>query len=135
VLVEPLSYMNSSGTPMRLISSWYRAPPENVFVVADDIDLPFGKLRVRPFGGHGGHNGLRSIIATIGEGFPRLRIGIGRPKEDAVDHVLQRFTPSEREQLPHVVAAAADTVGIWLDEGIDATMRFANAWQLEPSSN
>ena len=129
VLVEPASFMNLSGTPVRLISSWYRTPPDGVFVVVDDIDLPFGTLRARPFGGHGGHNGLRSIIATIGEGFPRLRIGVGRPKFDAADHVLTPFDAEERAALPAIVAAAADTVETWLREGIDAAMRFANTWQ------
>lgn len=128
LLVEPTSFMNLSGTPVRLISSWYRTPPEDVFVVADDIDLPFGKLRLRPLGGHGGHNGLRSIIATIGEGFPRLRVGVGRPKYDAVDHVLTPFDETERAALPSIVGAAADAVETWLRDGIDAAMRFANTW-------
>lgn len=131
VLVEPTSFMNLSGAPVRLISSWYRTPPEQVLVVADDLDLPFGTLRIRPFGGHGGHNGLRSIIATIGETFPRLRVGVGRPKhDDAVDHVLTPFDAYERAALPTIVAAAADAVQIWLDDDIDAAMRFANTWQL-----
>jgi peptidyl-tRNA hydrolase, PTH1 family len=128
VLVEPTSFMNLSGAPVRIVSSWYRTPPDQVFVIADDIDLPFGKLRARPFGGHGGHNGLRSIIATIGEGFPRLRVGIGRPDDDAVDHVLARFSSHERAMLPEIVKAAARTVDLWLDEDIDAAMRFANTW-------
>lgn len=130
VLVEPTSFMNLSGAPVRLISSWYRTPPEGVLVVADDIDLPFGKLRARPFGGHGGHNGLRSVIATIGDGFPRLRIGVGRPRDDdAVDHVLTPFDATERAALPGIVSAAADAVQVWLNDGIDAAMRFANTWQ------
>ncbi len=129
VLVEPTSFMNLSGAPVRLISSWYRTQPEGVLVVADDIDLPFGRLRARPFGGHGGHNGLRSVIATIGESFPRLRIGVGRPDEDAVEHVLTRFDASERAALPAIVGAAADAVQLWLSDGIDAAMRFANTWQ------
>ncbi|HEY9086102.1 MAG TPA: aminoacyl-tRNA hydrolase [Candidatus Tyrphobacter sp.] len=129
VLVEPTSFMNLSGAPVRLISSWYRTPPEGVLVVADDIDLPFGTLRARAFGGHGGHNGLRSVIATIGEGFPRLRIGVGRPKDDdAVDHVLAPFDASERAALPAIIGAAADAVQLWLGDGIDAAMRFANTW-------
>jgi len=82
VLVEPLSYMNRSGVPVRLISAWYRTPPEGILVICDDLYLPFGNLRMRPHGGHGGNNGLRSIIATVGEDFPRLRIGIGRPEFD-----------------------------------------------------
>lgn len=128
VFVKPASFMNLSGAPVRIISSWYRTPPESLFVVADDIDLPFGRLRVRPFGGHGGHNGLRSIVATIGEGFPRLRIGVGRPADDAVDHVLARFNSDERAILPRIAQAAAHAVELWLDEDIDAAMRFANIW-------
>ena len=129
LFVKPTSFMNLSGTPVRLISSWYRTPPEEVFVVVDDIDLPFGKLRARAFGGHGGHNGLRSVIATIGENFPRLRVGVGRPKYDAADHVLARFDAAERQELPAIIAAAADAVEAWLDGGIDAAMRLANTWE------
>lgn len=130
VLVEPTSFMNLSGAPIRLISSWYRTPPDGVLVIADDIDLPFGRLRARPFGGHGGHNGLRSVIATLGESFPRLRIGVGRPKDDdAVDHVLAPFDAAERAALPRIVGAAADAVTLWLSDGIDAAMRLANSWE------
>lgn len=131
VLVKPTSFMNLSGTPVRLVSSWYRSPAQSVLAIADDIDLPFGRLRMRPFGGHGGHNGLRSVIATIGEQFPRLRIGVGRPREDAADHVLARFDASERAALPDVVGAAADAVELWLNDGPDAAMRFANTWSRE----
>jgi peptidyl-tRNA hydrolase, PTH1 family len=128
VLVKPASFMNLSGTPVRLISSWYRTPPEDVLVIADEMDLPFGKLRMRPFGGHGGHNGLRSVIATIGDRFPRLRVGVGRPAFDSVDHVLGSFTAAERSELPAIVEAAADGVELWLTQGIDAAMRFVNTW-------
>ncbi len=130
VLIKPTSYMNLSGTPIRLISSWYRTPPEEVLVVVDDMDLAFGALRLRPFGGHGGHNGLRSAIATIGDRFPRLRVGVGRPERASIDHVLGRFDKSETPDLPLVVAAAADSVERWLAEGTDAAMRFANTWSL-----
>jgi PTH1 family peptidyl-tRNA hydrolase len=130
LLVEPTSYMNLSGAPVRLIASWYKTPPAEIFVIVDDLDLPFGKLRARPFGGHGGHNGLRSIIATVGEEFPRLRVGVGRrDDQDAVDRVLAPFDAHERDALAAIVGAAADTALIWLDEGIDAAMRFANTWQ------
>jgi len=120
--------MNLSGTPVRLISSWYRTPPSGVLVVSDDMDLPFGKLRMRASGGHGGHNGLRSVIATIGEEFPRLRVGVGRPEFDSVDHVLGRFNEAERRALSEIVNAATEAVLLWLDEGVDAAMRFANTW-------
>jgi PTH1 family peptidyl-tRNA hydrolase len=129
VFVKPTSFMNLSGAPVRLISSWYRTPPEDVLVVVDEMDLPFGRLRMRPFGGHGGHNGLRSIIATIGERFPRLRVGVGRPQYDTVDHVLSPFAAEEKQQLPAVVAGAADAVELWLGEGLDRAMQFANTWE------
>jgi PTH1 family peptidyl-tRNA hydrolase len=128
VFVKPTSFMNLSGTPVRLISSWYRTPPDAVLVISDDMDLPFGKLRMRPSGGHGGHNGLRSVIATIGEGFPRLRVGVGRPEFDSVEHVLGRFNGEERRLLPKIVVAAADAASLWIDEGIEPAMQFANSW-------
>ena len=129
VFIKPTTFMNLSGTPVRLISSWYRTPPGDVLVISDDMDLPFGKIRMRPFGGHGGHNGLRSIIATIGEGFPRIRVGLGRPEFDSVDHVLGGFNDDERRALPEIVAAAADGAQRWLDEGIEAAMQFVNTWE------
>jgi peptidyl-tRNA hydrolase, PTH1 family len=129
VFIKPTSFMNLSGTPVRLISSWYKIPPAQVLVVVDEMDVPFGKLRMRPFGGHGGHNGLRSIIATIGDGFPRLRIGVGRPRIESIDHVLSPFDAAERERLPEVLSAGADAVDLWLREGLEAAMQFANTWE------
>jgi len=126
VLVQPLSYMNRSGVPVRLISAWYRTPPAGILVICDDLDLPFGSLRMRPHGGHGGNNGLRSIIATIGEEFARIRVGIGRPQFDSVDHVLSEFTAEEREKVPSLIAAAAEGAQRWLDEGIESAMQFVN---------
>lgn len=133
VLVEPTSFMNLSGTPVRLISSWYRTPPEGVLVIVDEMDLPFGALRMRPFGGHGGHNGLRSIIATIGDRFPRLRVGVGRPETDSIDHVLSPFVQAEQAKLPAIVDAAADGALKWLEQGLEAAMQFTNNWQLSDS--
>lgn len=129
VLVKPASFMNLSGTPVRLISSWYRTPPGDTLVVGDEMDVPFGKLRMRPFGGHGGHNGLRSVIATIGEGFPRLRVGVGRPTYESADHVLSPFEAQENRQLPAIVDAAASAVELWLADGLDRAMQFANTWE------
>jgi PTH1 family peptidyl-tRNA hydrolase len=133
VFVKPTSFMNLSGTPVRLIASWYRTPPDGVLVVSDDMDLPFGKLRMRPSGGHGGHNGLRSVIATIGEGFPRIRVGLGRPEHDSIDHVLSQFDDDERRALPEIVAAAADGVILWIEQGLEAAMRFVNTWDVKDS--
>jgi PTH1 family peptidyl-tRNA hydrolase len=126
VLAEPHTYMNNSGVPLRIIASWYRTPPQALLVVYDDMDLPFGKLRMRPFGGHGGHNGMRSIIATMTEQFPRLRVGVGRPERESIDHVLSPFTSEEQALVPKMVQAAADGVQLWLSEGIEAAMQFVN---------
>ncbi len=132
VFVKPTSYMNLSGTPLRLISSWYKTPPEDVLVLLDEMDLPFGRLRMREFGGHGGHNGLRSVIATIGDRFPRIRIGVGRPRHDAIDHVLGGFDEEERRRWPSILSAAADGVEKWLSGDFDGAMRFINTWE-EPN--
>jgi PTH1 family peptidyl-tRNA hydrolase len=137
VLVEPVSFMNASGIPVRVIASWYRVPPENVLVINDDMDLPFGKLRMRPTGGHGGHNGLRSLIATLGENFPRLRFGVGRPRTDEssqgpapIDHVLSPFSADEARSLPQIVSAATDGVEKWLEGGLEPAMQVVNTWSL-----
>ncbi len=128
VFVKPTTFMNLSGTPVRLISSWYRVPPQGVLVISDDMDLPFGKLRMRRDGGHGGHNGLRSVIATIGEEFPRIRMGVGRPEFDSIDHVLGPFGEAERRAIPDIVAAAADGVELWIAGDDEAAMRFVNGY-------
>ena len=132
LLVKPQTYMNSSGSPLRLIASWYRVSPERMLVVSDDLDLPFGKLRMRRGGSSGGHNGLKSIIGLFGEDFPRIRIGIGRDSEhEAIGRVLGKFSDMERTALPSLVGAAADAVERWLDDGIDAAIQFANSWTPE----
>ena len=127
VLVQPTSFMNSSGVPVRLIASWYRTPPEGILAITDDMDLPFGTLRMRAKGGHGGHNGLRSIIGTVGEEFPRIRIGIGRPEFESTDHVLSTFSTQEQVALPKIIAVAADGAERWLDDRIDLAMQFVNS--------
>ena len=130
LLVKPQSYMNASGVPLRIIASWYRTPPQDLLVVYDDMDLPFGTLRMRPFGGHGGHNGMRSIIATMTDGFPRLRVGVGRPKDESIDHVLSAFTSDERSVLPKVLGAAADGILRWLEVGTQDAMQYVNTLSL-----
>lgn len=134
VLVQPQTYMNNSGVPIRILASWFRTPPESLLVLYDDMDLPFGRIRMRPFGGHGGHNGMRSIIATMGDRFPRIRIGVGRPGEQdeddaAIDHVLSPFTAEETARLPAILDAAAAAAQNWLNEGIESAMQFINTWE------
>jgi PTH1 family peptidyl-tRNA hydrolase len=105
-----------------------------MLVVYDDMDIPFGKLRLRASGGHGGHNGMRSVIATMDENFARLRIGVGRPDHQSIDHVLTPFTPDQRERLPEIVAAATDGVMCWYERGIEAAMQFSNTWETPEQS-
>lgn len=132
VLAKPLTYMNESGIAVRKLMARHRVPLDDVLVVVDDFALPFGRLRVRPSGTAGGHNGLASIIGELGsQGFARLRIGIGEPRRDAVDHVLSRFAPDERKRLPALLDATADAIVDWARNGAPAAANRWNAWSLE----
>lgn len=131
VLLEPQTYMNNSGVPLRIVASWYRTPPEALLVIYDEMDLPFGKIRMRPFGGHGGHNGMRSVIATMSERFPRIRIGLGRPQFESIDHVLSPFTTDEQKLLPKIIDAAAEAAICWYGQGPEAAMQYVNNLSIE----
>lgn len=134
VLVKPQTYMNLSGVSVREAIRWYKTPVESVLVVADDIDLPFGTLRLRASGGSGGHNGLKSIFAELGsQDVPRLKIGVGRGSGHATRQVLTRFTPDESKLLPEIVAAAADCVRDWERNGVIEAMNRCNR-RLEPNT-
>lgn len=136
LLVEPQSYMNESGVPSRLVATWYRIPNERILVVYDELDLPFGRLRVRASGSSGGHNGMKSIIAFFGQDIARLRVGIGRAGDDqAIDRVLGNFEPEEQHALPDVIAAAADAALLWAEQGVTAAANAANAWRLGPAES
>jgi PTH1 family peptidyl-tRNA hydrolase len=103
-------------------------------VVADDFALPFGKLRFREGGSHGGHNGLRSIVDELGtEKFSRLRIGIGVPDRGAIDHVLSTFAPDEVARLDELIGAAADAVEAWAHEGTNKAANRFNMFELRPA--
>jgi PTH1 family peptidyl-tRNA hydrolase len=131
LFVRPMTYMNLSGTVVAPLARWAGLEPERVLVVVDDLDLPLGKLRIRPHGGTGGHNGLRSIVECLGtDRFPRLRVGIGNPGTDAARHVLERFTRPEREEMDVCVAEAAEAIDFWLESGdIEECMaRFHSRW-------
>ncbi len=125
-LVKPLTYMNLSGRSVAPIASQYGIAPENILVIADDLDLRLGHVRMRAKGSSGGHNGHKSLIAALKTTeYPRLKIGIGRGGE-TIDHVLNRFNPEERVVIDQAVEIAARAVVQWLDEGIDAAMASAN---------
>jgi PTH1 family peptidyl-tRNA hydrolase len=129
VLVKPLSFMNESGVPLARIAGWWKVAPNGLLVVSDDLDLPLGRLRMRASGGSGGHNGLKSIIERFGEDFPRLRVGIGRGMDDAIDHVLTTFTPDEELSLAPALDKAADGVMDWLDKGVTDAANAVNGWR------
>jgi peptidyl-tRNA hydrolase, PTH1 family len=127
VLAMPQTYMNDSGLAVREIVRWYKVPLEDVMVVVDDLDLPFGQMRIRSRGSAGGHNGLKSIFQQLGsQEIPRLRVGIGRGGNHAIAHVLSRFSPEERDALPAVVGSAANAVELWAEEGIIRAMDQTN---------
>ena len=129
LLVKPTTYMNLSGLAVRKALARERVKLEDLLVVVDDFALPLGKLRLRERGSAGGHNGLRSIIAEMGtQDFARLRIGIGEPSRDAVDHVLSRFATAERALLAEVLDAAADAVEEWARDGAARAANRWNAW-------
>jgi len=127
-LVKPVTYMNLSGRAVAPIAKHYGIKPEDILVVADDLDLPTGKVRMRPKGSSGGHNGHKSLIESLGTTeYPRLKIGIGRPGDATIDHVLSRFHPDERKDIEEAEAKCVAAVELWLREGFDAASRVANA--------
>jgi PTH1 family peptidyl-tRNA hydrolase len=129
LLVKPETFMNLSGRSVRQVVDFFQVPVGDLLVVCDDINLPLGKLRFRAQGSHGGHNGLRDIQSHLGTTeYARLRLGVGAPPEDqAVDHVLGRFRPSERPVIDDAVAQAVQGVLLWLREGVEACMNRYNA--------
>jgi len=131
LLAKPQTYMNLSGRAVAPLVRYYRLPLERLMVVYDDLDLPFGTIRLRPKGGHGGHKGLKSIIESLGgrRDFPRLRIGIGRPpgRMEAADYVLRPFSSAEQEQWPWIRDRAVEALLLWLDRGLDEAMTWANS--------
>jgi PTH1 family peptidyl-tRNA hydrolase len=131
VLAKPLTYMNESGIAVRKILARERAPLHDLLVVVDDFALPFGKLRFRERGSHGGHNGLRSIVDELDtEAFSRLRIGIGDPNRRGADHVLSTFHAHERASLDEVIDAAADGVETWARDGTARAANVFNTFEL-----
>jgi len=128
MLAKPQTFMNLSGEAVGKLFAFYKIAPHDLLVVYDDLDLPLGKMRLRPKGGAGGHHGMESIIARIGTSdFPRLRLGIGRPTPDAdVDHVLGNFESDERELMDETFDRAVDAIDTWLAHGLDAAMNKFN---------
>lgn len=125
ILAKPQSYMNLSGGPVASLVKFYKVTLDHLLIIADDIDLPVGTLRMRPCGGSGGQNGMKNIIERLGsEEFPRLRLGIGRPpgRMEPAAYVLQDFGSEQLPIIDEAYSKAADAVLTWLAEGIELAM-------------
>ena len=126
VLAKPNTYMNVSGGPVAALLRFYSLQPAHLIVIHDDLDLPFDTMKIKVGGGHGGHNGLRDIIAAAGTNeFIRIRIGVGRPpgRQPAADFVLKDFASTERSALPNLLTDAADAIELIAAEGVTAAQQ------------
>lgn len=132
VLLQPQTFMNLSGQSLAAAARFYKIAPEDVLVIHDELDLPVGRLQLKAGGGTGGHNGLKSIVASLGEdAFPRLRVGVGKPegphaKDRVADYVLSNFDDAEQRALPGWVDLACDMARVWANEGMGPAMNRFN---------
>lgn len=129
ILVKPQTNMNLSGTSVGPLVNYYKIPLPNLMVVYDEIDLPFGAIRLREKGGSGGHNGMKSIIAALDDGFPRLRLGIGRPpgRMEPAAYVLQDFQKEELPVVEEIIERSALAIETYLNNGIEIAMTRFNS--------
>lgn len=137
ILVKPQAYMNKSGLPVRQVGDYFKISYQDMLVIHDDIDLEFGRLKIKVKGGHGGHNGVRSLIGALGEdAFVRLRVGVGRSGNEGnvVNHVLGTFNQQERASLEKVIKRARDAVETILCEGAKEGMNRFNDKRIHISS-
>jgi PTH1 family peptidyl-tRNA hydrolase len=127
LLLKPQTFMNLSGRSVRQVVDFYKLPLDDLLVVCDDFALPLGKLRMRARGSHGGHNGLRSIQEHLASAaYSRLRIGVGGPESEAIDHVLGKFKPGERATMADAIGRATQAVLVWASDGVEASMNRFN---------
>ena len=130
LLAKPVTFMNLSGQAVRGLADFHKVELADILVVADDVNLPLGRLRARPGGSAGGHNGFKSVAQHLGtDGFARLRIGVGRgdDRRDLADHVLAKFDADERPVIDEAIVRAADAVELFAVEGIAEVMNRFNA--------
>jgi PTH1 family peptidyl-tRNA hydrolase len=128
LLAKPLTFMNLSGQAVGEIARYFKVDVPDLLIVVDEAQLPLGRLRARARGSAGGHNGLKSVIAHLGDEFPRLRIGVGRGEQqrDLADHVLSRFEKDEAAEVERMTARAADAAEMFITSGIEAVMNAFN---------
>ena len=111
ILLKPLTYMNLSGESIRELANFYKLEDDEIIVVYDDISLDIGRLRIREKGSAGGHNGIKSIIQNLGgDKFPRVKVGVGQPKDNLVNHVLGKFSKEDREHIEKVIPGVSDAI-------------------------
>ena len=130
LLLKPMTYMNLSGRSVQAAMAFYQLTPDDLMVVLDDLALPCGKLRIRPGGSSGGHNGLKDIERALGTSqYPRLRIGIDAPPQfvPGKDYVLGKFAPEQRDALEPAIGRAVDAICLWIEKGIGSAMNQFNA--------
>jgi len=131
VLAKPRCYMNESGRQVAPLAKFYSVPPADIIVVHDELDLEFGRIRLKLGGGEGGHNGVRSVAAGLGtKDFQRVRIGIGRPpgRKDPAAFVLENFTAAERPEIPTICEQAADATELLIELGLEPAQNRVHAW-------
>lgn len=130
LLAKPAAYMNNSGGPTASLRDYYKVPVERIIAVHDELDIPFGALRLKAGGGDNGHNGLKSLTRALGSrDYLRVRFGIGRPpgRQDPADFVLRDFAPAERKELPFLTDRAADAVEALLTGSLEAAQNTFHA--------
>lgn len=131
VLAKPRTYMNESGRHVGPLAKFYSVAPADVVVIHDELDIDFGRIRLKFGGGEGGHNGLRSIASALGtKDFQRVRIGVGRPpgRQDPAAFVLENFNSKERPELGTILEQAADATELLLQYGVEAAQNTVHAW-------
>ncbi|MEI8355192.1 MAG: aminoacyl-tRNA hydrolase, partial [Deltaproteobacteria bacterium] len=128
LLLRPLTFMNLSGRSVAEALGFHKLSLNNLIVIHDDLDIPFGRVKLKEGGGHAGHNGLRSLLSELGSGdFTRVRIGIGRPSRgDVVDYVLNRFAAEEFSRLPDILAGVIEALSLYCKEGRGKAMTLFN---------
>ncbi len=131
VLLKPSTYMNLSGESVRELLDFYKLSPEEIVIIYDDISLEVGRLRIRGKGSAGGHNGIKSIIAHCGDEFPRVKVGVGQPDHNLVNHVLGRFTKEDRILVDKSIEAAASAAIVVISKGLDEAMNEYNSFKAE----
>lgn len=131
VLAKPRCYMNESGRQVGPLAKFYSVPPGRIVVIHDELDIDFGRIRLKIGGGEGGHNGLRSVASALGsKDFQRVRIGVGRPpgRKDPAAFVLEAFTAAERTELPTICEQAADATELLIAQGLEPAQNTVHAW-------